>query len=205
MILYMYFVLKIAGSNRAIHKMILEMIKHFTLLIWLNTLIYYRLRTLGGNLLHWNLSPWLSAVCVASSIATLSSLSSPIPLLFMSKLQRERKSLKNMFISGYAGSLYLACVYALQTHCTCVLVRSVSQRLGAYPCKGQKARVSSLKSYLWSLLEPSRRVFDVYWAPPDGSCTPMIEELIPSREELPHPKEGVSHWCWNWITSSRIL
>jgi hypothetical protein len=40
-------------------------------------------------------------------------LSSPIPLLFMSKPQRERKSLKNMFISGYAGSLYLSCVYAL--------------------------------------------------------------------------------------------
>ena len=63
MIFYMYFVLKIAGSDRALHKMILEMIKHFTLLIWLNTLIYYRLRTLGGNLLHWILSPWLSAVC----------------------------------------------------------------------------------------------------------------------------------------------
>ena len=67
-----------------------------------------------------------------------------------------------MFISGYAGSLYLACVYALQTHYACVLVRSVSQRMGAYPCKGEKAQVSSLKSYLWSLLEPSRRVFDVY-------------------------------------------
>ena len=126
MIFYMYFVLKIAGSNRALRKMILEMIKYFTLPIWLNTLIYYRLRTLGGNLLHWNLSPWLSAVNMAPSIAILSSLSSPIPLLFMSKLQKERKSLKNMFISGYAGSLYLACVYALQTQCTCVLVRSVS-------------------------------------------------------------------------------
>ena len=205
MILYMYFVLKIAGSDRALHKMILEMIKYFTLPIWLNTLIYYRLRTLGGNLLHWNLSPWLSAVNMAPSIVILSSLSSLIPLLSMSNFKKERKSLKIMFISGYAGSLYLACVYASQTHCTCVLVRSVSQRMGAYPCKGQKARVSSLKSYLWSLLEPSRRVFDVYWAPPDGSCIPMIEELIPSREELPHPKEGVSHWCWNWITSSRIL
>ena len=30
-ILYMYFVLKIAGSNQGIHKSILEMIKRFTL------------------------------------------------------------------------------------------------------------------------------------------------------------------------------
>ena len=31
MILYMYFVLKIVGSDQALHKMILEMIKYFTL------------------------------------------------------------------------------------------------------------------------------------------------------------------------------
>jgi len=63
--------------------------------------------------------------------------------------------------------------------------------MGAYSCKGQKAQVSSLKSYLWSFLEHSRSLFDVYEALPDGSCIPIEEELIPSRGELTHPKEGL--------------
>ena len=100
MILYMYFVSKIAGSDRALHKTILEMIKYFTLPIWYKTLIYYRLRTLGGNLLHLNLSPWLSAVNMAPSIVILSSLSSLIPLLFMSSFKKERKSLKTCLSLG---------------------------------------------------------------------------------------------------------
>ena len=121
------------------------------------------------------------------------------------KLCKWEKDIENQYYSGSALSLTFACGPAPFVHITCVSARSVCKGVGVYPCKSQKAQVSSLKSYLWSLLEPSRRVFDVYWAPPDGSCIPMIEELIPSREELPHPKEGVSHWCWNWITSSRIL
>jgi hypothetical protein len=100
MILYMYFVLKIAGSDRALRKMILEMIKYFTLPIWFNTLIYYRLRTLGGNLLHWNLSPWLSAVNMAPSIVILSSLSSLIPLLFMSNFKKRESHLKTCLSLG---------------------------------------------------------------------------------------------------------
>ena len=109
------------------------------------------------------------------------------------KLQKREKAFKNQYNSGYALSLTLTCTHAPQVHNTCVLVRSVCKGAGAYPCKGQNAQVSSLKSYLWSFLEHSRRLFDVYEAPPDGSCIPMKEELIPSRGELSHPKRDLSH------------
>ena len=109
------------------------------------------------------------------------------------KLQEREKVIKNLYISGYAVSLSLTCVYTLQVHNTCVLVRSVYKAMGAYSCKGQKAQVSLPKSYLWSFLEHSRSLFDVYGAPPDGSCIPTKEGLIPSRGELSHPKRGLSH------------
>ena len=78
------------------------------------------------------------------------------------KLQKREKVFINVFISGYAGSLNLTCGYAPNVHKSCVLVHSVCKGAGAYPCKGQNAQVSSLKSYLWSFLEHSRRLFDVY-------------------------------------------
>ena len=59
------------------------------------------------------------------------------------KLQEREKVLKKSINSGYVVSLNLTCVYAPQVHNTCVLVRSVYKGVGAYPCKGQKARVSS--------------------------------------------------------------
>ena len=118
---------------------------------------------------------------------------------------KREKVFINVFISGYAGSLNLTCGYASNVHKNCVFGRSVCKGAGASPCKGQNAQVSSLKSYLWSFLEHSRRLFDVYWAPPDGSCTPTKEELIPSIRELSHPKRGLSHWWWTWLTSSWAL
>ena len=78
------------------------------------------------------------------------------------KLQEREKVFINVFISGDAGSLNLTCGDAPNVHKSCVLVRSVCKAMGVYSCKGQKAQVSLQKSYLWSFLEHSRRLFDVY-------------------------------------------
>ena len=112
-----------------------------------------------------------------------------------SSCQTSRKREKSFKVNylWYAVSLSLTCMYATQVHNTCVLVRSVCKGVGAYSCKGQKAQVSLQKSYLWLFLEHSRSLFDVYEAPPDSSCIPTKEELIPSRGELSHPKRGLSH------------
>lgn len=59
--------------------------------------------------------------------------------------------------------------------------------------KGKMRKFHLKKSYLWLLLEHSRGRFDEMDAPPDGSCIPIKEELIPSIRELPHPKRGLSH------------
>ena len=77
------------------------------------------------------------------------------------KLQEREKVLKSQYNSGYAVSLSLTCVYAPQVHNTHVLVRSVYKGVGVYPCKSQKAQVLLQKTYLWSILEHSRRWFDV--------------------------------------------
>ena len=129
------------GSNRALHKIILEMIKYFTLPRWYKTLIYYRLRTLGGNLLHKNLSPWLFAVSMGPSTTILSSLASLIPLLLMSNSKNGRKPLKNQYNSSSALSPRLTYGPAPLVHNTCILVCSVCKGEGAYPCKSQRAQV----------------------------------------------------------------
>jgi len=185
-----------AGSNWALHKIILEMIKYFTLPRWYKTLIYYRLRTLGGNLLHKNLSPWLFAVSKGPLTTIPSNLTSLIPLLLMSNSKKERKSLKNQYNFGSTLSPMLTCGPAPLVHNTCVLVCSVCKGEGAYPCKSQKAQVLLQKNYLWSILEYSRRWFDMDWAPPDGSCIPMREKLIPWWGELSLWRRSLSHWWW---------
>ena len=71
------------------------------------------------------------------------------------KLQEREKVLKILINN-------LTCVYALQVHNTYVLVRSICKGVRAYSCKGQKARFLLQKSYLWSILEHSRRFLDEY-------------------------------------------
>ena len=77
------------------------------------------------------------------------------------KLQKERKYLKNQYNSGSALSPTLTCGPAPQVHNTYVLVHSVCKGAGAYSCKSQKTQVSLQKTYLWSILEHSRRWFDM--------------------------------------------
>ena len=120
--------------------------------------------------------------------------------------QRREKVFIKMYLSlGTQVLSSLTCGYAPNVHKSCVLGRSVCKGAGASPCKRQNAQVSSLKSYLWLLLEHSRGRFDELEAPPDGLCTPTKEELIPSIREISHPKRGLSHWWWTWLTTSWAL
>ena len=77
------------------------------------------------------------------------------------KLQKWEKAFENQYNSGSALSPKLTCGPAPLVHNTCVLVRSVCKGEGAYPCKSQKAQVLLQKTYLWSILEYSRRWFDM--------------------------------------------
>ena len=91
----MYFVLKIAGSNWALHEIILEMIKYFTLPRWYKTLIYYRLRTLGGNLLHKNIVTLIICSQYGSITTYTSLLSKSQTSALQNKLWKWEKDIKS--------------------------------------------------------------------------------------------------------------
>jgi len=120
--------------------------------------------------------------------------------------QRREKVFIKMYLSlGTQVLSSLTCGYAPNVQKTRVLGRSVCRGTGASSCKRKNVQVSSLKSYLWWFLEHSIGRFDELDAPPDGSCTPIKEELIPSIRELSHPKRGLSHWWWTRLTTSWAL
>ena len=110
-------------------------------------LIYYRLHTLGGNLLHKNIVT-LIIYSRYRSITTQLPKQSLKPQLFKTSLKNERKTSKKQCNSGSALSLTFAYGPAPFVQDIYVLIRSVCKGEGAYPCKSQKAQFLSLKTHL---------------------------------------------------------
>ena len=152
-------------------------------------LIYYRLRTLGGNLLHKILSPWLFAVSMGLSSFILSSLASLKPQLFMSSFENERKTLKIIkALVPHFLSLLPAIPHPL--FMLSVDLPALSKGVGADPCECQKGASLFLKTHFGLILDDSRRNLDVDGSLLGGSCIPKVKELIPWWEELILLKEG---------------
>ena len=101
-------------------------------------LIYYRLRTLGGNLLHKNIVTMI--ICSQyGSITTYSSLLSKSQTLALHvKLCKREKDFENECYSGSALSPTFTCGPAPFVHNTCVPARSVCKGVAVYPCESQK-------------------------------------------------------------------
>ena len=101
-------------------------------------LIYYRLRTLGGNLLHKNIVTMIICSQYGSIITYTSLLSKSQTLALHVKLCKREKDIENQYYSGSALSPTFTCGPEPFVHITCVPARSVCKGVGAYPCKSQK-------------------------------------------------------------------
>ena len=121
-------------------------------------LIYYRLRTLGGNLLHKNIVT-MTICCQYGSIITCTILLSKSQTsALQKKLWKWEKDIKKQCNSGSALSLTFACGPAPFVHITCVSARSVCKGVGAYPYKSQNAQVYPKKLTFGLNLDVSRRI-----------------------------------------------
>ena len=101
-------------------------------------LIYYRLRTLGGNLLHKNIVTMIICSQYGSIIICTVLLSKSQTSALEVKLWKWEKDIENQQSSGSALSLTVACGPAPPVHITCGPARSVPKGVGVDPCESQK-------------------------------------------------------------------
>ena len=106
-------------------------------------LIYYRLRTLGGNLLHKNIVTMIICSQYGSIITCTVLLSKSQTSALQVKLWKWEKDIENHSNSGSALSLIVTCGPALYVYKSCGPARSVPKGVGADPCESQKAQVLS--------------------------------------------------------------
>ena len=106
-------------------------------------LIYYRLRTLGGNLLHKNIVTMIICSQYGSIITCTVLLSKSKTSALQIMLWKWEKDIKNQCNSGSALSLMVTCGPTPSVYKSCVPTRSVPNGVGADPCESQKAQVLS--------------------------------------------------------------
>ena len=64
------------------------------------------------------------------------------------------------------------------------------------PVKVKRVQVYLQKTYLWLILDDSRRILDVDGSLLGGSWIPILKELIPWWEELSLWRRNLSLWRW---------
>lgn len=108
-----------------------------------DVIIYYRLRTLGGNLLHKNIITMIICSKYGSIITCIVLLRKSQTLALQVKLWKWEKDIENQLNSGSALSLIITCGPALYVYKSCGLGRSVPKGVGTDPCESQNAQVLS--------------------------------------------------------------
>ena len=106
-------------------------------------LIYYRLRTLGGKLLHKNIVTMIICSQYGSIITCTVLLSKSQTSALQIKLWKWEKDIKNQCNSGSALSLMVTCGPAPSVYKSYIPTRCVHNGVGADPCESQKAQVLS--------------------------------------------------------------
>ena len=98
-------------------------------------LIYYKLRTFGGNMLHKNIVTMIIYSQYGSIITCTVLLSKSKTSALQIKLWKWEKDIKNKCNSGSALSLMVTCGSTPSVYKSCVPTRSVPNSVGADPCE----------------------------------------------------------------------
>jgi len=113
------------------------------------------------------------------SSSILSSLASLRPQLFMSNFKKRESPLKNnKSLVSHFLLLFPAVPHPLFVLPADLPALSLKGWVRT-PVKVKKAQVYLQKTYLWLILDDSRRILDVDGSLLGGSCIPILKELIP--------------------------